>query len=132
LWLVLGLPPAWVERVMPYITVYSGAPQVNILDASPFVLAALPGVSREQVNAVLAARETPGIDPKALLASLGSEQGVATVEPSRSILVSVRVQFDSGTRSDAEIVILLGDDANEPYRVLSWRDDFDQIAPAGG
>ena len=62
LWLVLGLPPGWVERVMPYITVYSGVPQVNILDASPFVLAALPGVSREQVNAVLAARDLPGAD----------------------------------------------------------------------
>src|SRR5262249_28303665 len=33
LWLVLGLPPAWVERVMPYVTVYGGGAQVNILDA---------------------------------------------------------------------------------------------------
>jgi general secretion pathway protein K len=46
--------------------------------------------------------------------------------------VSARVQFDNGVRANAEIVMLLADDGDEPYRVLSWRDDFDQIAPAGG
>jgi general secretion pathway protein K len=130
LWLVLGLPPAWVERVMPYITVYGGGAQVNILDASPLVLAAL-GIAPEQVNAVLAQRDLPGVDGKALMQALGNVRG-ATVEPGKAIRVSVGIQFDSGVRSTAEIVILLGDDGDEPYRVLSWRDDFDQIAPAGG
>jgi general secretion pathway protein K len=132
LWLVLGLPPGWVERVMPYITVYSGVPQANIFDASPFVLAALPGVSRQQVNAVLAARDLPDADGRTLLALLGDAQGNATAEPGNAVRVTVTIQFDGGMRTSADIVILLGDDANEPYRVLSWRDDFDQLAPAGG
>jgi general secretion pathway protein K len=42
------------------------------------------------------------------------------------------VRFDDGTRAGADIVILLADDDQEPYRILSWRDDFDQIASAGG
>lgn len=129
LWLVLGLPPGWVERVMPYVTVYGGSAEVNILDAPPLVLAAL-GIAPAQVNAVLAQRDKPGIDGKTLMQALGKVEG-ATVEPSKAIRVSVGIQFDSGVRSNAEIVILLGDDADEPYRVLSWRDDFDQIAPAG-
>jgi general secretion pathway protein K len=132
LWLVLNLPPAWVERVMPYVTVYGGGAQVNILDAPPLVLAAL-GIAPEQVNAVLAQRGRPGVDAKALLESLGTPEGSpVTIEPSKAMRVSVGIQFDSGVRSSAEIVILLGDDADEPYRILSWRDDFDQIAPAGG
>jgi general secretion pathway protein K len=131
LWLVVGLPPAWVERALPYITVYSGAPQVNILDAPTFVLAAL-GLDGEQVNNVLAARQTPRVDGQALLASLGAAQSAATVEPGKSVRVTAVIQFDGGMRTSAEIVILLGDDADEPYRVLSWRDDFDQLAPAGG
>jgi general secretion pathway protein K len=131
LWLVLGLPPAWVERAMPYVTVYSGAAQVNILDAAPLVLAAL-GIPPDQVNAVLAARDRPDVDGKALVALLGQVESGATVEPSRAFRLSVGIQFDSGVRTTAEIVILLVDDADEPYRVLSWRDDFDQIAPAGG
>jgi general secretion pathway protein K len=132
LWLVLGLPPAWVERVLPYVTVYGGGAQVNILDAPPLVLAAL-GIAPEQVNGLLAQRDRPGVDVKALLQSLGTPEGSpASVEPSKAMRVSVGIQFDSGVRSTAEIVILLGDDADEPYRILSWRDDFDQIAPAGG
>jgi general secretion pathway protein K len=132
LWLVLGLPPGWVERAMPYVTVYGGGAQVNILDAPPLVLAAL-GMAPQQVNAVLAQRDMPGVDAKALLQSLGNAEGSpATIEPGKAMRVSVGIQFDSGVRSNAEIVILLGDDGDEPYRVLSWRDDFDQIAPAGG
>ena len=131
LWLVLGLPPGWVERAMPYVTVYGGSGQVNILDAAPLVLAAL-GISPDQVNAVLATRDRPDVDGKALIASLGPLQSGATVEPSKAFRLSVGIQFDSGVRTTAEIVILLADDEDEPYRVLSWRDDFDQIAPAGG
>lgn len=131
LWLVLGLPPGWVERAMPYVTVYGASAQVNILDAPPLVLAAL-GIAPDQVNAVLATRDRPDVDRKALIASLGAEQSGATAEPGQSFRLSVGIQFDSGVRTTAEIVILVADDGDEPYRVLSWRDDFDQIAPAGG
>jgi general secretion pathway protein K len=131
LWLVLGLQPAWVERAMPYLTVYGGAGPVNILEAAPLVLAAM-GIAPDQVNAVLAARDRPDVDGKALLATLGLGEAGGTVEPGRTFRLSVGIQFDSGVRTTAEIVILLADDADEPYRVLSWRDDFDQIAPAGG
>ena len=131
LWLVLGLPPAWVERALPYVTVYSGAAQVNILDAPPLVLAAL-GIAPDQVNAVLAARDRPDVDGKALISQLGPAQNGATVEPSRAFRLLVGIQFDSGVRTTAEVVILLADDGDEPYRVLSWRDDFDQLAPVGG
>lgn len=131
LWLVLGVPPDWVERAMPYVTVYGGSGQVNILDAAPLVLAAL-GLGPDQVNAVLAMRDRPDVDAKALIASLGPAQNGATVEPSKAFRVSVGIQFDSGVRTTAEIVMLLADDGDEPYRVLSWRDDFDQIAPTGG
>jgi general secretion pathway protein K len=131
LWLVLGLPPAWVERAMPYVTVYGGSASVNVLDAAPLVLAAM-GIAPDQINAVLAARDRPDVDGKALLALLGQAQNGATVEPSRAFRLSVGIQFDTGVRTTAEIVIVLADDGDEPYRVLSWRDDFDQIAPAGG
>ena len=131
LWLVLGLPPGWVERALPHVTVYGGGAQVNILDAQPLVLAAL-GLGPEQVNAVLAERDRPDVDGKALIGLLGPAQNAATVEPSRAFRLSVGIQFDTGVRTTAEIVILLADDAEEPYRVLSWRDDFDQIAPTGG
>ena len=131
LWLVLGPPPALVQRVLPYVTVYSGVPQVNILDASPLVLAALPGMDARQVNSVLAARQEFRVDGKALIASLGLKDDVATADATPTVRVTVGVQFDNGARASAEIVIVVSDDGDEPYRVLFWRDDFDQVASAG-
>ena len=134
LWLVLGLPPALIERALPYVTVFSGAAQVNVLAAPPVVLAALPGITPEQVNAVLAARRSvqDAQAAQVVLASLGTARENATVEVGRSVRVSVGLRFDDGSRAAADIVILLSDDGEEPYRILSWRDDFDQIAPMGG
>ena len=43
LWLVLGIPPQLTERALPYVTVFSGRAEVNVLDAAPLVLAACRG-----------------------------------------------------------------------------------------
>jgi general secretion pathway protein K len=131
LWLVHGLPSALVDRALPYVTVFNGSAQVNVLAAPPLVLAALPGVTPEQVNAVLAARRSAAPDPQAVLAALGPAREAASTTTGAAVRVSVGVRFDDGSRANADVVILLGDDDAEPYRILSWRDDFDQIAPAG-
>ena len=45
LWLVQGLPPALVGRAIPFVTVYSGRPDINVFDAPPELIAALPGMT---------------------------------------------------------------------------------------
>ena len=69
--LVRDLPLAVVERVLPFVTVYSGRPQVNIMAASPKVLAALPGVTLEGLNAILALRQADPANKAALLSRSG-------------------------------------------------------------
>jgi hypothetical protein len=39
--------------------------------------------------------------------------------------VSIKIQNDNGRPARVEAVILLLDDAAEPYRVLSWHNDYD-------
>ena len=41
-----------LERALPFVTVYSGRPQINMLDAAPEVLASLPGMTQERFNAI--------------------------------------------------------------------------------
>jgi general secretion pathway protein K len=36
--------------------------------------------------------------------------------------------LENGRRVTAEAVILVLQDGDEPYRVLSWRDDFDGVS----
>jgi len=119
---VLGLPPAMVERAMPFVTVFSGRSEVNVRDAAPEVIAALPGMTPEGVNAVLNDRQS--LTDKSSLAQLGPAQAEATAEVSKAIRVTVRMAFDNGRTIFSEAVILI-DGPNEPYRVLSWQGNAD-------
>lgn len=125
LWLVLGLPPILVERALPFVTVFSGLPNVNVVDARPEVVAALPGMSADRLYAVLSQRGAGAQNAAFVLGLLGPAQASATTDGSKAIRVTVRLEFDNGRRVGAEAVILPVQDADEPFRILSWRDDFD-------
>jgi general secretion pathway protein K len=121
LWLVVGMPPALVERAMPYVTVFSGRPDINVLDAPPEVLAALPGMRPDRLNGSPDRSESAPQNSLGLSGLTGSEQPSAAAAGSDAFRVQVRIAFDNGRQSAAEVVILLKG-ADEPYRVLSWRD----------
>jgi len=123
LWLVYELPPALVERIMPFVTVYSGLPKVNVRDAAPEVIAALPGMTPALLNSFLDKRESGPIDEQSLQGLLGPDQAAAaTTESSDTYRVQVQIAFDNGRRVASEAVILTGTD-DVPYHVLYWRDD---------
>jgi len=125
LWLVLGLPPVLVARALPLVTVFSGRPGINILDAAPDVVAALPGMTPDRLYAVLSQRGGGPQNAQLVLGLLGPDQVPAATEGSKATRVTVGMRFDNGRRISAEAVILPLEDASEPFRVLSWRDDFD-------
>ena len=124
--LVAGLPSALIDRALPYFTIYSGQPEVNVLAAPPQVLAALPGLTPERLQMLLTIR---GNAPQDIMrAQLGMTQSYITLNASRANRVSVGVQFASGLRTRAQADILLFPRDKEPYRVLSWRKN----TPFGG
>lgn len=124
--LVAGLPPALVERAMPFVTVYSGRPEINVLDAAPEVIAALPGITREQLNSALGDRQS--LMDQASSTVSATAQTAVTTEGSKAVRVTVRMIFDSGRAMRTEAVILI-DGRDDPYRVLAWQDDAD-LQPA--
>ena len=123
LWLVRGIPQVVVERMLPFVTAFSNMASVNILDAAPQVVAALPGMTPERLQQVLSQRGDPRLDPRSLVALIGGEG--ATLAASAAYRVTVNIDFDSGRRAATEAVILLLDEGDEPYRVLSWRNASD-------
>jgi general secretion pathway protein K len=124
LWLVLGLPPALVERALPFLTVFSGRAEVDVVDAAPEVIAALPGMTPDRLNGILGQRGPGPANAQIVQGLIGSAQDAST-QGGKAMRVTVRIAFDNGRRVSAETVILPLDDADEPFRVLSWHDDFD-------
>jgi len=130
--LVIGLPPALIERAKPFVTIYSGKPQIDVLDAAPEVIAAIPGITPDLLNALAEARRT-GADPQSVGRMLGALplQGVVAIEAGDAYRVQVRIHYDNGRQEASEVVILTGL-TDRPYRVLSWRDGFDALSPLTG
>jgi general secretion pathway protein K len=118
--LVRGLPPDLVERALPFVTVYSGRAQVNVVAAAPDLLAALPEMTPTRLQAVLAQRELPISDGQAVLSLMGSARTHATIEPGRSFRVRIKTNLDNGFQERFETVVLLFEEGRDPLAVLSW------------
>jgi general secretion pathway protein K len=123
LWLVHGIPSAVVARMLPFVTVFSNMAGINLADAAPQVLAALPGMTPENLQSLISQRSDPSIDPHELIGLSGGEG--ATLASSKAYRISVDVELADRQRSGGEVVILLLENSDEPYRVLSWRNYSD-------
>lgn len=123
--LVLGLPRFLVERALPFVTVFSGRAEVNILAAPQEVVSAVPGMSPDRLYALLS-QIGRGPQNAAYLKTFIADLPGVTLEAGKTTRVAVRMDFTTGQRVRGEAVIMLGGgEAGEPYRVLSWSDDFD-------
>ncbi|HET7886269.1 MAG TPA: type II secretion system minor pseudopilin GspK, partial [Bradyrhizobium sp.] len=121
--LVLGVSPAMVERVLPFVTVYSKSADIDVLLASPEVVAAVPGMTPDTLSDFLKQRASLPRDQNAIAAALGAAKAAATLPEAKAYRVVTAIRFDNGRRSSTEAVISLGKDKDkEPYNVLSWQD----------
>ena len=144
--LLPGIPLSVVERVLPFVTVFSGRPEVDVVTADPTVLSAFPEMTPQILGAVTNARVKDSDDGRALLELLGPAKARATTDKSKALRASIVVEFDNGRRVHAEVVFRLKGDkgkaekekddkgdtdkgdidkGGEPYDLLYWRDDFD-------
>ena len=125
--LVMGLPPALVERALPFVTVYSNVAEVNVLDAAPEVIASLPGMTPARLEAFLSQRQSlPPDDPQFVLGALGGKQVGATVAGGAAYRVRMRIVLADGRQSRPEAVIMImGPGEKEAYRVFAWRHEVD-------
>ena len=128
--LVLGLPPVLVDRALPYLTVFSGSSNVDVLTAPPEIIAALPGMTPSALTDFLNQRPAlPREDAAAIATALGPAQASATIPKSMAFRVLTTVRFDNGRQMLSEVVIALrGVGDKDPYRVLSWRDDVEAVS----
>jgi general secretion pathway protein K len=141
--LVLGFPGPLLDRALPYLTVHSGQPEVNVLIAAPEVLAALPGMTPARLHDLELMRDKAPQD--VLRARMGAAARYVTAQAGNSVRISVDVFQDIGsldtgarvqnagrrTRTRTEVVALVLNGDVEPYRVLSWRDEIGEPSLAG-
>jgi general secretion pathway protein K len=121
--LVLGLPPELVDAALPFVTVFNGRPEIDINEAAPEVIAALPHMNPGTAADILKRRDPQ--NPQAVLGLLGEARTSVAVGGRKAARAAIHITLDTGRRVNADVVILIVDNGQEPYRVLAWRDDFD-------
>jgi general secretion pathway protein K len=121
--LVRGLPAELVTAALPFVTVFNGRAEIDINEAAPEVIAALPGINPGSVADILKLRNSQ--NPQAVLALLGTARDSVAIGGRKAARASVHVTLGSGQKVNADVVILIVENGAEPYRILAWHDDFD-------
>jgi general secretion pathway protein K len=121
---VLGMTRELYEQVRPNVTVHSGADGIDPTRAPLPVLQALPGMTPDLLDAMLAAATAP--DP---LLALESERLPPDLQayllPSREVIYTIRALGSTGGGNFLrEAVIELGASQYRPFLVHAWRRGF--------
>jgi general secretion pathway protein K len=121
--LVLGATPAIVERVLPFVTVYSKSAKVDVLLAPPEVVAALPGMTPEVLNEFSNGRRTSS-EAVIALGNSGNKGNVGGASqnpsaPDGNPKDASSRDGNAGVKGDAK--------DKEPYSILSWQDQVETM-----
>jgi general secretion pathway protein K len=116
---VPGMTAQWLSAIEPLATVY-GSDTVNPLTAPPGVIAALPGIGKDQIAAFLQTRRSFPADADRLQRIVGAAQQYLAVKPQRVASVELTAELADGYAVAARAVIVVLPQDREPYRVLVW------------
>lgn len=118
---VLGVKVADVVALKPYLTVANPAGTIDLWDAAPEVLGAIPGLTPPTVARILKLRANRTDKVKDQLMTLvGEAQALVTTEPPVAYRVSLDVLSNRGARRKASAVIARDGTQRAPYRVIWW------------
>lgn len=117
------------ERLRPYVTVYSQRPTINPLTASRTTLLAVPGISPQDVEFYLQARDqTASSIEKPALSGVDRYVQVA---PLRVVTITARAVTAAGAVFTRQAVVSIsGNLPSGPYQILSWRQARQSIGAA--
>jgi len=114
---ISGVRPEWLAAIVPLTTVY-GSETVNPLTAPRGVVAALPGVNGERLEAFLVERRSHPADADRMARALGSGQRYLAAQPQRVVAIELMTTVTGGHAAAAHAVIVVLPQDSEPYRVL--------------
>jgi general secretion pathway protein K len=119
---IAGMRAQWLAAIAPLTTIY-GSETVNPLTAPRGVIAALPGVDANRLEAFLAERRVAPSDANRLAQVLGPTQTYVSAKPQRIAAVELRATLTesrSNTIAGARAVIAVLPQDSEPYRILMF------------
>jgi len=123
---VMGMSYELYQRIEPSITIYSGSSQPNPAYAPIEVLRALPGMTEDLAQQLIAARQqiAPGQGATANL-TLPDGTPIMVTGGGNTYTIKSRATLTNGASATIDASVRLGGVgvSGRPYTVLRWRDD---------
>lgn len=119
---VKGMTLALYRRIAPYVTVYSGEPQINMNTAPRQVLAAIPGIDEAGVDALMALRDL-GEDDQLNQLESGPPEIFDFLTDLGPLVFTIRAEARTpgGGVFVRDAVVRLTEDPTQPYTLLAWK-----------
>jgi general secretion pathway protein K len=119
-----GIDAPTLERLRPYLTVYSQSAAIDPAVAARELLLALPGIDPREVELLLAARAAP---PSASFAAAPALTGISRFLGGgqlRAVTILATATTDTGAIFTRRAVVALTGVVLRPAQVLEWRQDL--------
>ncbi|CCD89629.1 Putative General secretion pathway protein K, GspK [Bradyrhizobium sp. ORS 285] len=123
--LVLDLPAALIDRVLPLVTIFNGSPGIDPSIAPTEVVAALPGMTPLILKDFVNSRGSSSQDADSLAKMLGPAAKDAAKGKSKAVRLHIVVGPAGGLHHAATVVIIPGE-GEQPYRLLARQDEGPQ------
>lgn len=128
--LMPGMTGELYARVSPYLTTYSQSPTINPLTAARAVLLAIPGISPEDVDAFLAARDQAADQPTS--PPLPGAARYVRIAGLRVVTIEAQASLGDHVRFARQAVVLASPNLPlQDERVLEWRVKREPVPPDG-
>lgn len=122
---VLGMTPQLYRKIAPALTVFSNREAINPTFAPPEVLGGVPGLDPETVAQYVAMREQNAIQgqPPSPLPVEAEAADYISYNSVGAYHISAQGLLDTGAQATVEAVITRGGMTNQPFTLLSWREN---------
>ena len=117
-----GTNPAELDKMLPYISLYSHGGRINPMAAPEPVLQSVPDMEADDIAKLLEARIRRNAENPGMQRILAKYENFLTVAESSVYLVTVKAVSGGGliAGSRLEATIVLDTDGTVPFRVLAW------------
>lgn len=130
--LVLGMTRPLFRCVRPALMIYSGMAGIDPSVAPKRALLALPGMTSERVERMLAARRRTPTGAELARAPRGVVGMVDTASAGHAFTINSRVVLQSGISFEREAVVRMTGDRRNPFWIQAWREPSREVANSTG
>jgi general secretion pathway protein K len=119
--LVPGMTTSLYRRLLPYITVYSGSATVNPLTASRTVLGAIPGITSDDIEALIVQRSQDSNQTN-ISGSPSIARYLGLARPS-AVTITAQVALPGGVSFVRQALVgLYPTQPFQPVQIIAWRE----------